>query len=245
MRNPCVAHRGWSGRAPENTLAAIALAMEEKHLYWIEIDVQLSKDNIPVVIHDYSVTRTTNAMGEVRAYTAAQLQRLDAGEWYSDSYKGEPVPTLDQVLALTCGRCRLNVELKTDGRYPELANEVLKLIYQYGLQHDVVITSFYMPILQEVRELSPEIAVGLIIDGWRDTLIDELKELKSDFISLGYRQLNAQRLQALKAASIRTMLWTLNDVRTIKKYAAMDPEIMICTNYPEKWREAIIPKKKS
>jgi len=243
MRNPCVAHRGWSGRAPENTLAAISLAMEEKHLFWIEIDVQLSKDNIPVVIHDYTLFRTTNGMGEVKEYTAKQLQQFDAGEWFSDSYQGESIPTLDQVLALTCGRCRLNIELKTDGRYPGLAHEVLKLIYQYGLQHDVVITSFYMPILQEVRKLSQEIAVGLIIDGWRDTLIDELKALRSDFLSLGYRQLNSDRLQQLKAASIRIMLWTLNDVRTIKKYAAMDPDIMICTNYPERWREAIMPKK--
>lgn len=245
MRNPCVAHRGWSGRAPENTLAAIGLAMEEKHLFWIEIDVQLSKDGIPVVIHDYTLSRTTNGRGEVKSHTAEQLQRLDAGSWYGEAFSGEPVPTLEQVLSLTCGRCRLNVELKTDGRYPGLEAEVLKLLYRYGLQHDTVLTSFYPPALREARKLSKEVATGLIIDGWRESLIDELQAMGAGFLSLGYPSATPKRLKALREAKVRTMLWTINDTKTIKKYASIDPDVMICTNYPDRWREAVMPSKGS
>lgn len=237
VRNPCVAHRGWSGKAPENTLAAIRLAMAEHDLFWIEIDVQLSKDGIPVVIHDYTLGRTTNGWGEVRAHTAAQLQQLDAGSWYGEEFQGEPVPTLEQVLAITCGRCRLNVELKTDGRYAGLADKVLQLLYKYSLQHDTVLTSFHIPSLREVRKLNDEVVTGLIIDGWRETLIDELRQMKASFLSLGYPHATPKRIKALKAAKIQTMLWTLNDAKTIKKYAALDPDVMICTNYPDKWRE--------
>ncbi|GFN30214.1 glycerophosphodiester phosphodiesterase [Paenibacillus xylaniclasticus] len=240
MRNPCVAHRGWSGKAPENTLAAIQLAMREPDLFWTEIDVQLSKDNVPVVIHDYILGRTTNGFGEVRAHTAQQLQKLDAGSWFDESYRGEPVPTLEQVLSQTCGRCRLNIELKTDGRYAGLAGEVLKLVYKYGLQHDIVLTSFHPPTLREAREQSSEVSIGLIIDGWRESLISELKGWKADFLSLGYPHATPKRIKALKEAGITTMLWTLNDVRTIKKYAALDPDVMICTNYPDRWREAVL-----
>ncbi len=244
VRNPCVAHRGWSGQAPENTLAAIQLAMKEPHLFWIEIDVQLSKDNVPVVIHDYTLSRTTNGRGEVRVHTAQEMQQLDAGSWFDESFKGEPVPTLEQVLALTCGRCRLNIELKTDGRYAGLADKVLELVYKYGLQHDTVLTSFHPPSLREVRERSAEVSIGLIIDGWRESLIQELKAMKGDFLSLGYPHATPKRLKALKDAGIKTMLWTLNDTRTIKKYAALDPDVMICTNYPDRWREAVLPSKK-
>ncbi|WP_267901414.1 glycerophosphodiester phosphodiesterase [Cohnella faecalis] len=113
--HPCVAHRGWSGAAPENTMAAFEMALREPNVNWMELDVHLSQDEVPVVIHDGTLKRTTNGKGKVMECTAEQLGKLDAGSWFSSSYAGEGVPTLAQVLELAAGRCNLNIELKDDG----------------------------------------------------------------------------------------------------------------------------------
>lgn len=238
MRNPCVAHRGWSSRAPENTMAAIRLAIADPDVEWIEIDVHLSKDHIPVVIHDYTLRRTTNGRGDVKSLTAAELASLDAGHWFSQKYQGEPVPTLEQVLKEAAGRCKLNIELKTDGiRYPMIEQKVLACIRAYRAEKEVVVTSFHEGTLYRMRKLSSQIRTGLIIDGWRNTLPKELKELGSDFLSIGYSRLNKERVALLKNAGIQVMAWTVNEKRAIRKIAALDPDIMICTNYPERWHE--------
>lgn len=241
MRNPCVAHRGWSGLAPENTLAAIQLAIDEPDVDWIEIDVQLSKDSVPVVIHDFKLRRTTNGKGEVRDKTAVELASLDAGNWFSRKYKGEPLPTLDSVLQAIAGRCCLNIELKTDGiRYPQLEERVLERVHAHGLENNVILTSFHPGILNNVLKLTEgRVRTGLIVDRWRDSLPEELGQTKSDLLSIAYSKLNKERVQKLKQANIQIMAWTLNDERSIRKIAALDPDIMICTNYPDRWRKAI------
>ncbi|CAM4238563.1 glycerophosphoryl diester phosphodiesterase [Paenibacillus endophyticus] len=238
MHNPCVAHRGWSSRAPENTMAAIRLALADPDVAWIEIDVHLSKDHVPVVIHDYTLRRTTNGKGDVKSLTADQITALDAGNWFSQKYQGEPVPTLAQVLQEAVGRCKLNIELKTDGiRYPHIEQKVLECIETYDALKEVVITSFHEGTLYRMKRLSDKIRTGLIIDGWRNTLPKELKELGADFLSISYTKLNKERVALMKEAGIQIMAWTINEKRAMRKIAALDPELMICTNYPERWHE--------
>lgn len=81
MNHLCVAHRGFSGIAPENTMAAFKLALEQPFVHWVELDVQLSKDGVPVVIHDFTLERTTNGTGKVKDSDWKALQQLDAGSW--------------------------------------------------------------------------------------------------------------------------------------------------------------------
>ncbi|CAM4059744.1 glycerophosphodiester phosphodiesterase [Paenibacillus alkaliterrae] len=240
MKNPCVAHRGWSSRAPENTMAAIRLAIVDPEIEWIEIDVQLSKDHVPVVIHDFTLRRTTNGKGEVKAFTAAELMQLDAGNWFSQKYQKEPIPTLEQVLRETDGHCKLNIELKTDGiRYPQIEQKVVELVRAFDAEKEVIITSFHEGALHRVRKLSDIVRTGLIIEDWRNTLLKELEELGSDFLSIGYSRLNKDRMAMLKGAGIQVMAWTINEKRAIRRAAALDPELMICTNYPDRWHEAM------
>lgn len=241
MRNSCVAHRGWSGRAPENTLAAIQLAIDEPDVEWVELDVQLSKDNVPVVIHDYKLKRTTNGRGEVKNLTAAELSALDAGSWFSPIYRGEGVPALSRVLNIARGRIRLNIELKTDGiRYPKLEDHVVRLVKEYGMEDSVVLTSFHAGTLFNANKLTGgRIRTGLILDGWRNSLPVELEQLGAEFLSIEYGRLNAARIELLKKAGIQVMAWTANDERSIRKLIGLDPELMICTNYPDRWRKAI------
>src|SRR5436190_2153545 len=117
-----LAHRGASAYAPENTLAAFRLA-REYGADGIELDVQLTRDHVPVVIHDDTVDRTTSSKGRVAALTVAEISRLDAGSWKNQDYQDERIPTLAQVFDTLAdwlnpvGRvqpCLINVELKTE-----------------------------------------------------------------------------------------------------------------------------------
>ena len=242
MDNVCVAHRGASGEAPENTMSAFRQAMSYDFVQWIELDVQLSGDGVPVVIHDDKLKRTAASKGYVGGRTVAQLQELDAGRWFGRSFAGERIPRLDEVLEATIGRSRLNVELKTyGGRYPGMEEKVVELLYKWHLEHDTVITSFDASSLRTIRRLSSDIQTGLIIDAAPTSLLDELEQLSCSFLSIGYRQLTRARMAAFKEAGIQVMAWTVNDPAAMRKLAAIDPDIMICTNYPDRWQKVFWP----
>lgn len=143
-----IGHRGASADAPENTLAAMRLA-QTQGADGIEFDVQLAADGVPVVIHDATVTRTTNGQGHVAALSSAALAQLDAGN-------GEPVPTLSAVFE-TCGPHFLyNVELKTfTWRDVGLETAVAAVIKQHGLAEQLLISSFNPMALRRIRPLLP------------------------------------------------------------------------------------------
>ncbi|CAH1222603.1 Glycerophosphodiester phosphodiesterase [Paenibacillus plantiphilus] len=241
MNNPCAAHRGASGLAPENTLAAVREALAFPFVQWIELDVQLSSDGIPVVIHDDRVNRTTNAAGRVVDYTAAQMYAFDAGSWFDKQFAGEGVPTLEQVIEAAKGRCRLNIELKTySGLYPMLEQRVVELVYEHGLQHDAVITSFDTGALRRVRQLSEEIETGLIVDKMSPhKALDELRQLEAGFLSLGYRSVSSKLMELMREAGITVMAWTVDDIADMQRLAAIDPTIVICTNYPDRYGQLL------
>ncbi|MDI9413653.1 MAG: glycerophosphodiester phosphodiesterase family protein [Bacillota bacterium] len=115
-----IAHRGASSLAPENTLAAINKAIE-LNADLIEIDVHLTRDGHPVVIHDKTVGRTTSGSGKVSRLSLTQLKQLDAGSWFGEHFKGEKIPTLEEVLLICQNRIPLLVELKsTDATIPTI-----------------------------------------------------------------------------------------------------------------------------
>lgn len=142
------------------------------------------------------------------------------------------------MLKESVGHCKLNIELKTDGiRYPLIEQKVLECIQAYKAESEVVITSFHEGTLYRMKRLCSQIRTGIIIDGWRNSLPKELKELGADFLSISYSKLNKERVELLKNAGIQIMAWTINEKRAIRKIAALDPELLICTNYPERWHE--------
>lgn len=239
MNNLCVAHRGFSSIAPENTMAAFLMAMERPEVQWMELDVQLSRDGVPVVIHDFTVDRTTNGKGLVRETDWADLQRLDAGAWKNKSYKGERIPALSELLDRSCGRVRLNIELKTQGdMYPGLPAAVIHEVRKRHMQNDVVITSFEPAALIEVKKLAPEIQTGLIIDARPGDLLTALRQMNCTFLSIGYTNVDKSLMNEMRSAGIRVMAWTMDDKTIMKKLAAVDPELMLCTNRPDVWELA-------
>ncbi|MCI0545666.1 MAG: glycerophosphodiester phosphodiesterase, partial [Candidatus Rokubacteria bacterium] len=115
-----IAHRGASEEAPENTIAAFELALA-LGADGLEVDVHLSKDDQPVVIHDFTLERTTDGAGPVRALTARELKRLDAGGWMGTRFRGQRIQNLHEVLERFRDRTRCWIELKAGSDvYPDI-----------------------------------------------------------------------------------------------------------------------------
>jgi len=149
-----VGHRGDRAEAPENTMPSLELAMDDLH--FVETDVQLSRDGVPVLFHDTTLERITGQQKTVGELGLADLRRLDVGAWYGDEYAGERMPTLDEFLEALAGRdtARALVELKADWRVHEVRT-VVDLIERHGLRGRVVLQSFSLETLFAVQRVSP------------------------------------------------------------------------------------------
>ncbi|USB32258.1 glycerophosphodiester phosphodiesterase family protein [Paenibacillus sp. YPG26] len=244
MPDYCAAHRGFSGAAPENTMAAVKLAMEDPYVKWIEVDVQLSRDGVPFLIHDYTLNRTTNGKGPVKDALWEDLSRLDAGSWKSSIYSGERLVTLDDFLTAVKGRLLVNLEIKTEAdKYPGIEQTVIDRVKKHGMEKEVVLTSFDTGALRNVRRINGEIRTGIIIDGRPADLLDRLRSLGSDFLSISYRHLTPELAAKAADAGIQVMAWTIDDGKSMKRIAEMHPGILICTNRPDVWRQTFIEKR--
>jgi glycerophosphoryl diester phosphodiesterase len=216
-------------------MAAFRLAMSDPRISWIELDVQLSKDGIPVIIHDYKLRRTTGATGAVKDYTYDQLSKLDNGSWLSPEFNQERIPTLEQVLKETKDRIHLNIELKTkDNMYPGLERAVTDLLEAYSMENDVVITSFDTRALRETKVLAPSIRTGLITSIVPITIRDQLRILGADLLSIDYRIVEPSLVNSMFELGYDVMVWTVNEPRAIEQMRSLHPDVWICTNFPDR-----------
>jgi glycerophosphoryl diester phosphodiesterase len=190
MTNPLIfGHRGACAYAPENTLAAFNLAFE-LGADGIELDVTLTKDGVPVVIHDDTVDRTTDGRGKVSGMTVREIQRLDAGKWFDSKYRGEKIPTLEEALAYVPVGKIVNVELKTNvllswqpraakssrfassgdsvkmflrlGESSPLEKTVVRVIEETRNADRIIVSSFNPIALYRVMKLNPMVCRGLL-----------------------------------------------------------------------------------
>jgi glycerophosphoryl diester phosphodiesterase len=154
-----IAHRGASGIAPENTMPAFEAAVAAKADY-IELDVHLSKDNVVIVMHDYSVDRTTNGTGLIAELDSDYIETLDAGEKFGAQFKGTKVPFLEEVIQTINGRTKLLIEIKEKhGTNTGIEKEIVKLIKKHQAQEWCVVQSFNDESIKEVHLLFPEIEI--------------------------------------------------------------------------------------
>ncbi|MBO8170523.1 MAG: glycerophosphodiester phosphodiesterase [Bacillaceae bacterium] len=233
--NVCMAHRGWSGRAPENTMAAIKMALEEPHVRGIEIDVHLSQDGVPVVIHDFTLDRTTNGKGYVGDHPFEELSCLDAGGWFSPEFTGEKILSLQEVLEVVRGKTRLNIELKQAGQlYPGLEEKVVEMIDRYNMQSDVYVTSFDHESVKKVKLLNPDLTTGLIIMGKPVLVHEQLEETGATVLSMAYSYLTKTFLQEMYENGMVVIAWTVDDQEHIRSTLNLHPDIQLCTNFPER-----------
>lgn len=163
-----VAHRGFSARAPENTLAALSAALEAG-ADAVEFDLQVTADGEPVLFHDDTLDRTTSGRGRIRATSLAALSRLDAGSWFSPEHSGEPVPRLGDALDLLAGWVgRIYPELKGVGS-PAEVDRVVDEVVRRGLLERTVFIAMDWSLLDRVRVTAPEAGIGYIVRKPRQT----------------------------------------------------------------------------
>jgi glycerophosphoryl diester phosphodiesterase len=236
-----IAHRGASGYAPENTLAAISLALEQQS-DMIEIDVFLSKDGHIVVMHDASVNRTTNGKGKISDFTLAQLKKLDAGSWFDARFAGERVPTLAEVLDTVQGKAQLLIEVKQHGG--GIVQKVNDLVEQHQAQSWCIVQSFDTQVIENLHKIkSPLRKHQLVVANLPLFLPYHFNKKLSagnvyqythaQSVNLMYHFTTQGVIDKLHSQKQKAMVWTVNQPSDIRRLMLMGIDGII-TNYPDK-----------
>lgn len=211
-----IGHRGAKGHAPENTLASFKKAIEMR-VDMIELDVHLSKDLVPMVIHDDTVNRTTSATGNVTDFTANELQQLG-------------IPTLEDVLNLVQNSCSINIEIKVY----VATNPVLKILKSSSFDSDkIIISSFDWHVLQEVRFQNDTIKLGVLTETDLTLAIGFATFIKAEAIHPYYHLLTAENVEKIQSKGFLVYTWTVNEPEdiTFVKQLGVDG---IITDYPDR-----------
>lgn len=232
-----LAHRGASGHAPENTLAAFRLA-REMGADGFEFDVQVTRDGVPVIIHDEALVRTTGATGYVFDTAFEEIRRLDAGSWYGEQFRGEKIPSLEEVFA-EFGDLVLNVELKNSYYdMPQLEEKTIALIRQYGLERQVIVSSFHHKSMQQMHRLAPDIKTGLLYDCVLADAVAYAKRLGASALHPYFGTVKPDLLNEAHAAGLMVNVWTVNDETHMRLCAEAGADAII-TNYPDRLRTVL------
>jgi glycerophosphoryl diester phosphodiesterase len=240
-----IAHRGASGFAPENTLAAFRKAVE-LGAGFVETDLQLSRDARLLALHDDTLDRTTNGRGAVSAKTLEEMRRLDAGSWFrppghkqaAPEFAGERIPTIEEVLAF--GRehdIGLHLEIKTTG--PSGAEHAI-----VGALHTAdeiprsVVLSFEPTTLRRVRELDPLVVTGFLYS-------DRLSAPAAAAVNVGARQLlpradrvTRELVQEAHAHDLKLVTWTVNEPERMRELISAGVDGII-TDFPDRLVEVL------
>ncbi|MEU9253114.1 glycerophosphodiester phosphodiesterase family protein [Streptomyces sp. NPDC048270] len=257
LGNPVVyAHRGASAYAPENTLDAVDLAMR-LGFHWVENDVQRTKDGELVVVHDDTLSRTTDveqvfpdrSPWRVRDFTAAEIARLDAGSWFGQEYTGARVPTLREYLdRVQRNQQRLLLEIKKPELYPGIEQQTLKVLDEAGwldarhVQQRLVVQSFSADCVRIVHDLRPDLVTAFL---GTPPVADLPRYAQfTDRINPWHTTITAEWVAAvhgLLGAHGKTMevdTWIVDDATTARRVQAMGVDGII-TNAPDVVQEAV------
>ena len=241
-----IAHRGASGEAPENTLAAFDLALRQG-AGAIEFDVHLSSDGVPMVIHDPHLRRTTSGGGWLSEHRANALRKLDAGSWFNrrfpdkarQRYVGAKIPLLSEVLAWVRQHKLLAfVEIKA-GRnpYPGIEAKVVDEIERAGVRRPATIVSFDLASLRRVRQLNPRISLGLDVS--RSLLaIRRVRSLEGNAVLPHWAIASRGFIRRAHKQSICVFTWTVDQPARMERKIA-DGVDGIITNYPARLAEVL------
>lgn len=224
-----VAHRGWSARAPENTLAAYRLAIESG-AELAECDVMLSRDGVPVLMHDDTVDRTTNGSGPVGHISAADLVKLDAGSWFGSEWASERVPTLVQALRLVAGKLRFVIEIKEGAAAPN----VLAAVREAGVApDDLVIFSFAREAVEAIAKAEPRLPTSWLIDEvpadteGRRAVLGEALEVRASAIGVNHRKADAELIRMAHERGLLVFVWTVNREADIRRVIGLGVDAVI------------------
>lgn len=229
-----IAHRGASGRAPENTHAAFAAALA-LGAEAIELDVQLSADGELFVIHDETLERTTDGAGPVGDRTAAELSGLDAGAWFAPEYRGERLPRLADVIAQVRDRVTLNVEIKSARDLGVIEPKLAALVAAEHATQWVVFSSFHAEAVRGMRAMAPWARLGVLCD--EDPRMHGFAlagEVGAELVIPGRRWVDARIVEEAHVRGYDVWVWTVNEPGEIRRLIAMGVDA-IFSDYPERF----------
>jgi glycerophosphoryl diester phosphodiesterase len=230
-----IAHRGASGAAPENTLVAFKLALK-LGAGAVECDVQMTRDRVPVVLHDPRVDRTTDGRGSVHDLALEEVRRLDAGRWFASEFAGERIPTLEEVVSLCAGRSRVFVELKPHAGQA-LVDAVLPVLSSIDAC-DVAVISFDAAMLERVVARRPDLPLGLLVNARRVAVYGApsaaalARRSGASFLAPQHTCLSERLISAVRAAGLGLSVWTVDDPERLRQLAAQDVDALT-TNRPD------------
>ena len=224
------AHRGHARAAPENTRSAIEAAIRSGADF-AEVDVQLTTDGQVVLVHDRDLKRVTGDPRRLEELTFVELEQLDAGSWFNSSFTGERIPTLADVMDLSRGRIKLNIELKYYGSDPRLAREVGQLIRDRDFEKDCIVTSFNYDALLEMRKFNTKLRTGVIIA----TAVGDVTKREGEVLSIRADGLSDSVLRQARRRGLEVHVWTVNDerqmvrlmMRGVDNILTSDPDLLI------------------
>jgi glycerophosphoryl diester phosphodiesterase len=237
-----IAHRGASGHAPENTLAAFKRAVMLGASF-IETDLQLSRDARFVAIHDDTVNRTTNGQGKVHELTLADLRRLDAGTWFGSKFAGERIPTLEEILEFSKRHDTVfYLELKPTGSWGG-EHALIGALRQTGEIARTIVISFDAGILEALRRIEPTLMTGLLFEGQLDQPLERAVEIGARQLAVRGDLVTPALLAQAHKKDLQVVCWTVNQPAHMRMLieAGVDG---IMSDYPDRL-VAARPKEKT
>ncbi|MEK3888001.1 glycerophosphodiester phosphodiesterase [Bacillus sp. FSL K6-3431] len=229
MKVRALAHRGYPVKYPENTLSAYQAAYDLGFTH-LELDVHLSKDGIPILMHDITINRMTNGKGMIKDFTYEELKQLVVGE-------NEYIPTLEEGLLFAKDKMIVSIELKQHGDlYPGLEEAVIEVIIKTGMLSQVYVNSFDHFSVERMRKLSDEIELGIIQHGASPAVIPFMKEIKATYLSLRVEYLTDYYVQLCEEAGITIVVWPVDTEGQFEKMQRY-PSVLGTTNKLEYFKE--------
>jgi glycerophosphoryl diester phosphodiesterase len=232
-----IAHRGASGKYPENTRLAFVKAIEAG-VDMIEFDCQMTEDGHVVVFHDERLRRTAGAGGTVRSKTLEQLKALDIGRWKKPAFKGERVLALEEALEIFAGSVDLCLEIKS---YPDSLSDIeIKILFilsHYDYLDRTILSSFDYRCLARVRELAPEVSLAVICGsaGQEDPFAAS-RRLEAKALHVQATLASRDFLDRAWDEGLDVYVWTVNELRAMEAFLALGVQGII-SDFPEKFRK--------
>ena len=231
-----IAHRGFSGVYPENTMLAFKKAIEIG-ADGIELDVHLSKDGQVMIIHDEALKRTTGLDGVISDYTRAELEKISAGKTKNDEFGFTPIPSLEEYLAFMAEHKDkfTNIELKTAPvYYPEIEEKTLELVRKFDLEKNIIYSSFNWLSIERMQRLGTISETGLLFSGMK--LYNQahiIKSLGINYFHPDFNDLTDEIVKSYLDNKIGLNVWTVNEIEDMKVCLSWNIDGLI-TNFPDR-----------
>lgn len=222
-----MAHRGASHAAPENTMAAVEMAIAAK-ADWVEIDVQETADGYVIVAHDSDLMKAARVANKIWEMSLEEVQQIDIGSWFDPSFGDQRVPTLAEVLETCRGKIGVLIELKYYGHDQQLEQRVIDLVEQAGMAEQVMIMSLKPAGVAKVKALRPDWKCGLLLSA----NLGNLQKLDADFVAVNSRLANRKRINQLHRAGKKVFVWTVDEPSFMSYLMSRGVDGLI-TNRPE------------